>query len=172
MEDIKPPQSQPVVIRDEHHASTKTLLAILGVLVVLVAAYLLLRDTSFLGANQGETEPQAELETASSVDPVALDSIPSSVPMDRAAVVESYRTAYADQSVEQYTATFEVSASPEDKWAEYESFLLSEGYRLVPESTSKPGGTLYGLKSNTGLLVTISTESGKTLVRLDYYVKS
>lgn len=98
--------------------------------------------------------------------------LPQEIPLEASTVFESYKTVYHDRGVDQYTVSYTSTSSVDDKWLEYEGFLKSAGYSLIAESTNRQNGTIYGIMGNTGLLVTITEENGKRVVRLNYFVRS
>lgn len=154
----------------------KILLSILLLLLVLVGAYSWLNSDRVepqLAVEQVVEEEEVTIERAEMISATAYQApsgFPQAIPVEPE-IFESVKMTYNQEDVEQYTVKYLSQAAAGAKWDEYNKFLTDNDYTLVPESTDKSRGIIYGLKDNTGLLVNVSSQSGTTTVELNYFRK-
>lgn len=179
---VPPPVPPPVAPAppapqgSDDHKRLKVLLTVLLAVLVVVGGYVWLKGMLSKPADDAAAEVSEPKENvvveAYEEAGIAPEGFPADIPVEIARVTESYKTEYKEHNVEQYTLTYETDKIKDAKWDEYNTYMKTSGYSMASGSTNKSAGTLYGTKGNTGLLVTVNRENNKTVVRLNYFVKS
>src|SRR3989344_5187626 len=141
------------------------------VLVILAALYLLLAikgaktdSPSEVNEEKNEVIVENSLESATTADETVPAGFPKSIPIETGNIIESFKSTYSGAGLTQYTLSYKSAKNRNVKWTEYYDFM-KVSYSLVAGSTSKANGTIYGLRGDSGLLVTVtdSQDGGSTV---------
>jgi hypothetical protein len=97
---------------------------------------------------------------------------PTSIPVEVNNIAESATTRYPAQRVQQLSLSYLSSMTINKKYDEYKNYLKLNGYALKEGSVSAPIRYIFGTKDNINLSVFISSEQGKTLIKLAYLLKT
>jgi len=166
----------------EQQKKTKTILAVVIVLLLLAIGYVL--STKDRSPNQDNSATSGEdngsfatvvVENTSAVDG-ALPTpagFPEDIPIETGNILESASTKYPDQNAEQLSLSYTSSKTVAEKYTEYKTYMTQASYDVTEGDASSPLKALFGTKTEANLSVVISSsEEGLTLVQLSYLLKS
>lgn len=154
----------------EQNKRTIILLIILAV-VVIFGGYFWYTKATFKPApvqtNPNVDQNPVKVEQAQGgMTKSLIGGFPSNIPVEAANIFESYKADYTDHGVTQYTVSYRSDKTVSALWDTYNGFMTAEKYVISTSDKSK--GTLFGKKSDTSLLVTITTSGKQSVVKLNY----
>ena len=162
----------------EQSQNKKTISALVVIVLVLLLGYFLY--SKYRASNEGVTptaiseQPRkVEVENTATVNGVlpAPAGLPSDIPLEGGAMLESVTTKYPEQNAEQLSLNYHSSKSVADKYAEYKAYMQKAGYEVMEGDASSPVRALFGEKEDANLTVVVSSSDGGTLVQLAYLIK-
>ncbi len=158
----------------------KTLIAVVVVLVILAAGYLLAtKYDKRMGIKDGDKASETiplevsvtHTERVNGVLPPP-PGFPSDIPVEKTDIRESATTQYPTLDAKQLSLNYQTSKTVAQKLTEYRDYMKKAGYSVSESSASAPVKALFGTKDDANLTVVISNAgSGKTLVQVAYLLK-
>ena len=101
-----------------------------------------------------------------------LPGFPSSIPVEKENITDSYKADYTKHGVIQYTVNFTSSRTKDALWNEYVNFLKNNNYSVDPGVTSKAQGYIKGTKGNTEFNAVIFDQGNQSyFLTLNYIVR-
>jgi hypothetical protein len=129
-------------------------------------------DQVLKSADQKITETDKVLieKTDLSASAGAVDKLPSGfpadVPSETVGIFESYKAFYKEKDVTQYSVSFYSDSPVDNKYNEYKSFFVNDGYALQDDSLDSTQASLYASRNGRSVSIVISIKDGKTIVQL------
>ena len=152
----------------------KTTLIIVILILIIGLGYVFFKGFNGSLSNVDNTPETAVIENTPLVDgalpPPA--GLPTDLPLETGAVVESVTTNYPDLNARQLSVSYESSKTVEQKYNEYKDYMTTADYTVTEGDSSAPVRAVFGVKDNANLSVVISSSDGKTLVQVAYLLKS
>lgn len=149
----------------------KILALLVAALVVLILAF---GASKLFGPNSGTTPV---IETAQGDTPVMksgfikANALPEGLPIENSNLLKdgTYSVLFPEsRQMAQYTVSYWSDSSRKDKFNEYLEYMEKAGFDLGQNGKDTRSMSLYGIKDNDDLSVTISTLRDKTLVQITY----
>ena len=165
-------------MEDSQH--TKTIFAIIAIILILVAGYFLLiknkgsLSTKLPGSSGQETKPMKVIVENTPVVNGSLSAprgFPQEIPFEQKGLIESAITHFPEQGAQQFSLSYNRSKSVATKYAEYKKYMQKASYKITEGNSNTSTKAIYGVKADANLSVVISNVSGKTLVQLSYLLK-
>lgn len=172
-----------------HNKSQGVVALVIVVIVLLAFAYFISKlniptNTDSPGTSEGTPgqpgEVTKEAITTTMVDVSAATTpadklpkgFPSSIPVESKNILTSASQVYTDRTPNEtvYSVSYQSDKTPAEKYSEYLAFMTKDGYTFSATGKNAQNHSLYGTKGNTILLVTASTNAGKTVVQINYAV--
>jgi hypothetical protein len=98
---------------------------------------------------------------------------PTGIPVETQDVFVSDTKSYPDRTPPEvmYTVNYRTTKSVSDKYTQYLDYMTKNNYVFGANGKDSKNHVLYGTKGTASLLVSVFSNSGKTVVQLVYLVK-
>lgn len=158
---------------------TKTIYAVIGILLVLVAGYFLFtKDRATItedvatSGDAGSKPMLVEVENTQMINGILPEpqGFPRDIPLEKGVITESAVTSYPEQNAQQLSVSYKSSKTVNQKYTEYKNYMTKAGY-IVTEGQAGSPRAIFGTKADVNLSVVVSSRDGKTLVQLSYLLK-
>lgn len=166
----------------EQSQQTKTISAIVIILLVLGVAYYVLSAKYRVSVQENPSVSNSANNSPATVvvenTPMVNGAIsvparfPRDIPIEKAGIIESATTEYPAQNAQQLSVSYRSSKTIAEKYAEYRDYMSRADYRVTEGQTGALPRAIFGAKADANLSVVISSANGKTLVQLSYLLKS
>lgn len=158
--------------RSEGQGSHKSFFVIVGVIVVLVILYLILSvlgvfksGPPYVPVADGVEVTIADKNSATERLPAGF---PQDIPVDTDTLTESTQADYTEYSITQYTVGYTSSQSQGALWADYQAFMLQNGYEIDIENTDDTYGVMRGILGPDELNVLIMRRGNGSHITINY----
>jgi hypothetical protein len=117
------------------------------------------------------TEPvvhKLDVTAATTPEDKLPQGFPQDIPVNLETIVAGSTSAFTGRTYVQYSVSFLSDRTRAQEYQSYLSFMTNAGYEFGSAGRNPQQFSLYGTKDNDDLSITISEQSGKTLVHIGY----
>lgn len=171
---VPPTPPTPPAPQGDHKEIRVILPALLVLLIIAAGYYWYINRTPsapYTPPTSTTTPQQNTGSTSLSQIAKPLDipnGFPTDIPVEKANLTEGYSINYKDYNVTQYTVAYTSSKTKDALWTTYNSYLITNGYKLNSLVTNKAQGVMDGTKNKDELNIVITTRGTGSYVQMTY----